>query len=49
MSSNKEKKSLSISIDPDVNKKLEAKSINKSKLINSLLKEYFINLEKYKK
>lgn len=36
----KEKKSLSITIDPEVNQILDDKSINKSKLINSLLKKY---------
>lgn len=48
-SNKKEKKNLSISIDPEINDMLESKSINKSKLINTLLREYFINLEKSKK
>lgn len=45
----KQKKSLSISIDPEINDILESKSINKSKLINTLLREYLINLESPKK
>ncbi len=36
----KEKKSLSITIDQDINNTLDDKSINKSKLINNLLKKY---------
>lgn len=45
---NKDKKSLSVSIDPDVNEKLEQRAINKSKLVNKLLKEYLDNLDKIK-
>ena len=44
----KDKKSLSVSIDPDVNEELEQRAINKSKLVNKLLKEYLKNLDKEK-
>lgn len=40
MNSNIKKRQLSISIDPEVNKILEDGAINKSKLINKLLKVY---------
>lgn len=46
MKNNIEKKSLSITIDPDINDKLDKLSINKSKLINLLLKKHLDKLSK---
>lgn len=41
-----EKKSISIVLDPDILEKLEAGKFNKSKLIDSLLADYFKKREK---
>lgn len=43
------KKKLCVSIDPDVNIKLEEGAINKSKLINMLLKKYIQNFKNSKR
>ena len=39
----KELKSISIALDPEINKKLDEGKYNRSKLIDSLLDEYFKN------
>ena len=41
MKENKEIESISITLDPQILKKLEEGKFNKSKLIDSLLTEYF--------